>query len=245
MATFNMVNIYKPTTMSFPIIPLADNIQHKTAALIAMRRLYAGSLAYETTEAEIREIFEPFGRVTCLTLSWDSEKKHHKGFAFIEYDCAEAASLALVHLKGSTINGRRMKLGRPQAALRYQTVFAQLEMEGRSSAKVYISGFPSDATQTKISTTMGQFGVVRSIQMQSSTTAYVEFDNKGTAERALRGLSNTLTIGGQEVFVGHSITPFGLNIPVGSSFNNSNRSLKEKRTKQTDSPIAEKRRKIR
>ena len=43
-----------------------------------------------------------------------------KGFAFIEYDCAEAASLALHHLKGASINGRRIKLGRPQAALRYQ-----------------------------------------------------------------------------------------------------------------------------
>lgn len=83
-----------------------------------MRRLYAGSLSYEATESEIRDMFTPFGTVTCLTLSWDNEKKHHKGFAFIEYDCAEAAALALHHLKGTTINGRRMKLGRPQAALR-------------------------------------------------------------------------------------------------------------------------------
>ena len=43
-----------------------------------MRRLYAGSLAYETTEEEIKEVFQPFGHVTCLTLSWDEEKKHHK-----------------------------------------------------------------------------------------------------------------------------------------------------------------------
>ena len=98
-------------------------------------------------------MFKPFGNITCLTISWDEEKNHHKvarqrlslsfyiwlnqGFAFIEYDCAEAAALALHHLKGASINGRRIKLGRPQAALRYQYIFAQIEMEGRATAQVY------------------------------------------------------------------------------------------------------------
>ena len=78
-----------------------------------MRRLYAGSVSYDATEEDIKEMFKPFGNITCLTISWDEEKNHHKvntfsiqllqliqGFAFIEYDCAEAASLALQHLKG-------------------------------------------------------------------------------------------------------------------------------------------------
>ena len=113
-----------------------------------MRRLYAGSVSYDATEEDIKEMFKPFGNITCLTISWDEEKNHHKvntfwvqilqltqGFAFIEYDCAEAASLALQHLKGASINGRRIKLGRPQAALRYQYIFAQIEMEGRAMAQ--------------------------------------------------------------------------------------------------------------
>ena len=66
----------------------------------------------------------------------------YKGFAFIEYDCAEAAALALNYLKGASINGRRMKLGRPQAALRYQYIFAQLEMEGRATGQVYVTNIP-------------------------------------------------------------------------------------------------------
>ena len=113
-----------------------------------MRRLYAGSVSYDATGEDIKEMFKPFGNITCLTISWDEEKNHHKvntfwvqvfynsqGFAFIEYDCAEAASLALQHLKGASINGRRIKLGRPQAALRYQYIFAQIEMEGRAMAQ--------------------------------------------------------------------------------------------------------------
>ena len=50
--------------------------------------------------------------------------------------------MALQHLKGASINGRRMKLGRPQAALRYQYIFAQIEMEGRATGQIYLTNIP-------------------------------------------------------------------------------------------------------
>jgi len=83
-------------------------------------------------------------------MSYDVEKKHHKGFAFVEYATAEAAALALKKLKGVTLNDRRMKLGRPQAALRYQTLLAQLEMDGRASARVYLGNLPKDVSLEKV-----------------------------------------------------------------------------------------------
>ena len=83
-------------------------------------------------------------------MSYDVEKKHHKGFAFVEYATAEAAALALKKLKGVTLNDRRMKLGRPQAALRYQTLLAQLEMDGRASARVYLANLPKEASLEKV-----------------------------------------------------------------------------------------------
>ena len=83
-------------------------------------------------------------------MSYDVAKKHHKGFAFIEYATAEAAALALKKLKGVTLNDRRMKLGRPQAALRYQTLLAQLEMDGRASARVYLANLPKNVSLEKV-----------------------------------------------------------------------------------------------
>ena len=35
-----------------------------------------------------------------------------------------------------------MKLGRPQAALRYQYIFAQIEMEGRATGQIYLTNIP-------------------------------------------------------------------------------------------------------
>ena len=65
---------------------------------------------------------------------------------------------------------------------------------------------------------MSQFGNVCNVEMKSENSAFVDFENHGQAERAVRGLSNKLTIGGKEIYVGNLITPHGLNIPLGSSF---------------------------
>lgn len=43
-----------------------------------MRRLYAGSISYDATQEDITALFEPFGKITCLTISWDEERNHHK-----------------------------------------------------------------------------------------------------------------------------------------------------------------------
>ena len=43
-----------------------------------MRRLYAGSISYDATQEDNTALFEPFGKITCLTISWDEERNHHK-----------------------------------------------------------------------------------------------------------------------------------------------------------------------
>lgn len=47
-----------------------------------------------------------------------------------------------------------MKLGRPQAALRYQTLLAQMEMEGRASARVYLANLPKEASVEKVASSI-------------------------------------------------------------------------------------------
>ena len=68
---------------------------------------------------------------------------------------------------------------------------------------------------------MSQFGNVCHVERKSENSAFIDFENNGQAERAVRGLSNKLTIGGNEIYVGNLVTPLGLNIPIGSSFSSS------------------------
>ncbi|CBY07200.1 unnamed protein product [Oikopleura dioica] len=202
-----------------PVVNHVIPAQLQISCLVAMRRLYAGSLSYDTTEEEIKELFESYGEITSLTMSYDVEKKHHKGFAFVEYATAEAAALALKKLKGVTLNDRRMKLGRPQAALRYQTLLAQLEMDGRASARVYLGNLPKDVSLEKIESVCRQFGGLKSLCKDSQRSAFVEFDSLVAAELIQRR-GQKVTLCGNEISIGQVITPLGLPIPRGSSFNN-------------------------
>ena len=88
---FNYLQI--PSFATYPIVPLVPNMHQRISALgwflhtwvsqqlfllVAMRRLYAGSVSYDATEEDIKEMFKPYGNITCLTISWDEEKNHHK-----------------------------------------------------------------------------------------------------------------------------------------------------------------------
>ena len=74
-------------------------------------RIYVGSINFEIKEDTIKQAFLPFGPIKSVNLSWDPVTNKHKGFAFIEYDVPEAASLALEQMNGVMIGGRNIKVG--------------------------------------------------------------------------------------------------------------------------------------
>lgn len=75
-----------------------------------MSRIYVGSISFEIGEEEIRKTFSPFGPIKSVALSWDTVLQKHKGFAFVEFEVPEAASLALDQMNGYTLAGRNLKV---------------------------------------------------------------------------------------------------------------------------------------
>lgn len=61
-------------------------------------------------EDTIRLAFQPFGPIRNVSLSWDALANKHKGFAFVEYDVPEAATLALEQMNGVLLSGRNIKV---------------------------------------------------------------------------------------------------------------------------------------
>ena len=72
--------------------------------------IYVGSINFEIREDTIRQSFLPFGPIKSVNLSWDPITNKHKGFAFIEYEIAEAAHLALEQMNGVMLGGRNIKV---------------------------------------------------------------------------------------------------------------------------------------
>jgi RNA-binding protein 39 len=78
---------------------------------IAYHRLYVGSIHFNLTEDDLRQIFEPFGPVEFVNLHKDPETARSRGFAFIQYQNPEDAKQALEKMNGFELAGRNLKVG--------------------------------------------------------------------------------------------------------------------------------------
>ncbi|KAA3457325.1 RNA-binding 39 [Gossypium australe] len=75
------------------------------------RKLYVGNLHFNTTEMQLRQIFEPFGPVELVQLPLDLETGQCKGFGFVQFAQLEHAKAAQSALNGKLeIAGRTIKV---------------------------------------------------------------------------------------------------------------------------------------
>ncbi|HYD01308.1 MAG TPA: RNA-binding protein [Phycisphaerales bacterium] len=71
-----------------------------------MTKLYVGNLSFNTTEAELREMFGQYGDVASAQLVMDRETGRPRGFGFVEMASAEAAQAAIAGQNGKNFGGR-------------------------------------------------------------------------------------------------------------------------------------------
>ena len=70
--------------------------------------IYAGNLAREVSEEDVRQAFQAFGQVESVSLIKDKFSGESKGFAFVEMPVKEQADAAITGLNGKELNGRAM-----------------------------------------------------------------------------------------------------------------------------------------
>jgi RNA recognition motif-containing protein len=83
-----------------------------------MKSLFVGNMNFQTSEADLRALFEPFGQVTRVHMAMDRETGRARGFAFIEMPNDEEAAKAIAGLDGKELGGRNLKVNeaRPKAS---------------------------------------------------------------------------------------------------------------------------------
>jgi len=72
------------------------------------KKLYVGGLPYDTTSAQLRELFAPHGTVVEVTLPTDRDTGRPRGFGFVEMSTQAEAEKAIQALNGTTFNGRTL-----------------------------------------------------------------------------------------------------------------------------------------
>lgn len=71
-------------------------------------KLYIGNMSFETTEADLRTVFEQFGTVTEVHIASDRYTGRPRGFAFITFSSEAESKLAAEKLNGVEVNGRQL-----------------------------------------------------------------------------------------------------------------------------------------
>jgi cold-inducible RNA-binding protein len=71
-------------------------------------RLYVGNLSYNTTEAQLRDLFASSGQVVSAQLVTDRMTGQARGFGFVEMASAADAQKAIQELNGAQLDGRAL-----------------------------------------------------------------------------------------------------------------------------------------
>ena len=72
--------------------------------------IYAGNLAWELTEDDLRAEFAAFGEVESSRIITDRFSGRSKGFGFVEMPNKEEAEAAIAELNGKELKGRAWKV---------------------------------------------------------------------------------------------------------------------------------------
>jgi cold-inducible RNA-binding protein len=87
------------------------------AEAIRLKNIFVGNLSFNTSEEELRQMFEPFGPVDRVSIMTDRETGRSRGFGFVEMTNGEDGDKAIAALNGSQLGGRTLNVNeaRPKA----------------------------------------------------------------------------------------------------------------------------------
>jgi cold-inducible RNA-binding protein len=69
-------------------------------------KLYVGNLSFETTETELKELFDQTGSVETVRIITDRDTGRSKGFGFVEMQ--EGGDKAIAQMNGRDFKGRAL-----------------------------------------------------------------------------------------------------------------------------------------
>jgi len=75
-----------------------------------MKSIFVGNLSFQTTESDLRVLFEPFGEIGRIHIVNDRETGRSRGFAFVEMTKDEDAVKAMNELNGKDFGGRALRV---------------------------------------------------------------------------------------------------------------------------------------
>lgn len=76
--------------------------------------IYVGNLSYDTSDADLQELFEKHGKVASARVITDRSSGRSKGFGFVEMPDASEAEKAIESTNGVEFMGRTLRVNESQ-----------------------------------------------------------------------------------------------------------------------------------
>ena len=75
-----------------------------------LKNIFVGNLDFNTSEDELRQLFESYGQVDRVSIMTDRETGRSRGFGFVEMASSEDGEKAIAALNGSQVGGRTLNV---------------------------------------------------------------------------------------------------------------------------------------
>ncbi|OFV97188.1 MAG: RNA-binding protein [Acidobacteria bacterium RIFCSPLOWO2_02_FULL_61_28] len=75
-----------------------------------MKNLFIGNMSFQTTEGDLRAMFEPYGEINRVNVVTDRDTGRARGFAFVELANDAEAAKAITALNGKEVDGRALNV---------------------------------------------------------------------------------------------------------------------------------------
>lgn len=74
------------------------------------KKLFVGGISWDTTDATLRESFEPFGEVVEVKVVADRDTGRSRGFGFVTFADEASANKAMSEMDGAELDGRAIRV---------------------------------------------------------------------------------------------------------------------------------------
>ncbi len=75
-----------------------------------MKNIFVGNLDFNTSEEELRQLFEAHGQVDRVSILTDRDTGRSRGFGFVEMASSEDGEKAIAALNGAQVGGRTLNV---------------------------------------------------------------------------------------------------------------------------------------
>jgi cold-inducible RNA-binding protein len=79
-----------------------------------MKKLFVGSLSWNTTDRDLADAFAKFGEITEAKVITDRDSGRSRGFGFVTFEDAAAADKAIAEMNGTQLDGREITVNEAQ-----------------------------------------------------------------------------------------------------------------------------------